>query len=68
MILYNQDKGSLINKKKGGTIMVHIDNQILEVMVKEKIEGRQEKIELKADKEFMEWFDKEFPSPFKKRA
>lgn len=48
--------------------MVHIDNEILEIMVKEKIEGRQEKIELKADKEFMEWLDKEFPNPFKKRA
>lgn len=48
--------------------MVHIDNEILEVMLKEKIEGRQEKVELKIDKEFMEWFDKEFPNPFKKRA
>lgn len=68
MILYNQDKGNLINKKKEVLVMVHIDNEIFEVMLKEKIEGRQEKVELKIDKEFMEWFDKEFPSPFKKRA
>lgn len=68
MILYNQDKGSLINKKKEVLVMVHIDDEIFEVMLKEKIEGRQEKVELKIDKEFMEWFDKEFPNPFKKRA
>lgn len=48
--------------------MVHVDNEVFEAMLNEKIEGKQEKVELKADKEFMEWLDKEFPNPFKRRA